>query len=169
MFLQPLKIGFNISNVSFLDSHIEVAVLQITVDTICLYALANNLVPGPAQLTEYVFHIFAEMFRNAFFAGDSTDHLTTVATRCTPANFVCFNDMNVVAALDQVQCCRNAGKARADNADIRALFTLQRCEVCNVVDRGCVIRACVSLRFDFSVSCPTVRDDTGQGFARRIS
>jgi hypothetical protein len=62
------------------------------------------------------------MLRNIFFAGYAADYLTAVAAGCAPSDFVCLDDMHFVAALGQVQGCRDSGEAGTDNADIRGLL-----------------------------------------------
>ncbi len=48
-------------------------------------------------------YILAKISCYVLLAGNSANKLTTVATGCTPPDFVCLNDMHVVAALGQVQ------------------------------------------------------------------
>ena len=101
-FLEPLVIGLEVTNMSVFDRNVEVSELQVTLDTVRLYAFVNNVVPGPSQLPKNLLHVFAEMLCNVFLAGYTANHLTTVATGCTPPYFVGLNDMHIVAPLGQV-------------------------------------------------------------------
>ena len=86
----------------FLDSDVEIAELQVALDGIFLHALADNLVPGPAQVFENDICLSANVLRDDFLTGYTADHLATVATGCAPPNSVCLNDMHIVTALGQV-------------------------------------------------------------------
>jgi hypothetical protein len=61
------------------------------------------------------------VFRDVFLAGDTADHLSAVATRRTPANIVCLDDMHVVAAFGKMQSRGNASEACANNANVCGL------------------------------------------------
>ena len=141
--LEVIKLFVKVTDMSFLDRDIEIARLQVAPDAILLYALANDLVSGPAHFPYQPGNPRAMMFEHGFLAGDAADHLAAVAARCPPSDFVGLDNMNVVTAFCQMQCRRDSGEARAYDTHIRIHRTGKRRKVACVIDAGGVVRPCM--------------------------
>ena len=120
--MQALVISFYIPQVPFLNRDVEIAELEVALDSISSDPFSNDLVASPTQCSEYVLHVFVDMFRDVLFARYSADKLTAITPGCSPADFVGFDDMYVITSLDQVQCRRYPREACADNANVRSLI-----------------------------------------------
>jgi hypothetical protein len=102
-FRESLVVCFDVPHVSLLDGDIEVAELQVTLNPVLIDPFANDVVSGPPHLPEDFFNVPAMVFGYGFFAGNSADYLAAIASGGAPADFVGFDDMDVVTAFRKMQ------------------------------------------------------------------
>jgi hypothetical protein len=151
-FYKSLVIRLYITQVSLLYGDIQVTKLQVALNCVLVYPVANYLVPGPTHRPEKFFDIPAVVFGDISLAGNPTNDLATVASGGTPTNSVRLNDVHVVTAFGKEESCRDTGEASADDTNIRRLFATQRREVRCVIDSCGVVRTRVRLWFQCDLS-----------------
>jgi hypothetical protein len=116
---KALKISLDIAQVPELDRDVDVAELQVALDTVGFDTLADNFVSLPAEFGENVFDITAVVPGDCVLSSNSADNLTAIAARRTPADAIGLDDTDVITSLRKKQRRRDARKTGPDDADIR--------------------------------------------------
>ena len=124
-------------------------VLEIAIDTVFLNPLADDVIAAPLQVPDERSDTVAVLLRDLPETAHAVDHLPAVAPGGAPANAVGLDERDRVAPLGKCQRGRDAGEARADDADIRDRLPIEFRVVRRFADRRSVIgvRVFLSLMF----------------------
>ncbi len=128
-----------------LDSHFDVAVLQIAGDPVSFNAFVDDVVTAPVHVPEHVRDTVAIAPEKFALAADAADYLAAIASGRPPTDSIRLDDCYRVALFRKRQRGSDTGKATTDYADIRRLVALQYGVVGLLVSRRSVIRCAVLL------------------------
>ena len=125
---------------SRLYGYINITILQITVYVVGCNPFTNNLMPCPAHIPKYTLALYTKSRCHFTVTRNSANHLSTIASRGAPTDFIGLNNMNIEPTLSKMQSRRYSGKSSTNNTDISPYGTFKRLIIDMLISAGSVVR-----------------------------
>src|SRR6056297_444297 len=115
-----------VAQLAALHRDVEIAELEIAVDTVALHPLDDDVTALEPHLRGNSRRAVAETLPDLGRLGETVDELAAVASARAPADAARLQQRHLVAALGELQRGGQAGETAADHGHIGALGTLER-------------------------------------------